>query len=134
MEGAVNIIHCSLKRSTNGEPSEQNNLEEECQRTITGLCALITHLNSLRGTEYRQQLLRLAANEPNAEHTSKYSDIFHLIQEMNIHLTAMAENAEDECHKENILKAISDTIYQTYQAVQAIFDTAQSTIEYETKF
>ena len=143
MQGALNTLLISLEQSTTGMTFKPDNIstlvsnisnkihmEEECQRAINGLCALITHLNSLRGIEYRQLLLRLTANEPSAVHTSTYSDIFHLIQEMNVHLAAMVENAEGECHNKNILKAIADTIEHSYLAVKAISNSAQSTIEY----
>ena len=139
VEGTVSIIHSSLKHSATGEPSEQTSgisnkihIEEECKRSIIKLCALISHLSSLRGIEYRQQTSILTANEFSEEHTSTYSDIFHLIQEMNAQLTKVAENIEGECHKETILKTIADTIEHTYNAVKAIYNSASSTFEYKT--
>ena len=128
LQGALNTLLITSEHSTTGVPSKPDNfstlasnvskminMEEECQRAIHKLCVLLIQLNSLRGNEHRQQLLRLPANEPSAQH--KITDIIHIIQEMNVQLTAMAENAEDECHKKKFLKAIADTIDQTYQAV-----------------
>ena len=135
MQTAINNLFISLKHSTTGMPSKPDifsalaskmiNMIEDCQCAIDGLSALIIKLNSLRGNEYSQNVyhlnaFRLAADEPSAQHTNM--DIIRIIQGINVRLTEMAEIAEDYYPKENILKAISDTI-----------DSAQSTIEYETR-